>query len=305
MKVGIVDLDTSHPAAWIPIERELGATIVGIWDGGAVHPASYVENFVKEQNAGCVFDSLEQMAEQVDLAIIHGCDWDTHLDKARVFIEAGKAVLVDKPVAGQLEHLQQFGKWAKAGARIFGGSSLRYAAELTTWQAQDAAERGTPHTVLSGCAVDNFNYGIHAYTFACAAMGAGVARVRWVSDQVQQRVELQWADGRTAWVVVGEQAGGWMPFYATLVTERGVTQMQPDAANLYRAFLQRVWPWLSGKAAQPPCPFEAMIEPELAALAALQSRKEGGQVVAIGEIDPSIRYDGAAFAQGYRKAKYG
>ena len=38
MKIGIVDVDTSHPDKWIPIERELGHEVVGIWDGGAVHP---------------------------------------------------------------------------------------------------------------------------------------------------------------------------------------------------------------------------------------------------------------------------
>ena len=38
MRIGIVDLDTSHPQNWIPLERELGHDVVGIWDGGAVHP---------------------------------------------------------------------------------------------------------------------------------------------------------------------------------------------------------------------------------------------------------------------------
>jgi len=32
MKIGIVDLDTSHPQNWIPIERELGHEVVGLWD---------------------------------------------------------------------------------------------------------------------------------------------------------------------------------------------------------------------------------------------------------------------------------
>ena len=38
MKIGIVDLDTSHPQAWIPIEREMGHEVIGVWDGGSVHP---------------------------------------------------------------------------------------------------------------------------------------------------------------------------------------------------------------------------------------------------------------------------
>ena len=35
MRMGIVDLDTSHPQNWIPIERDLGHHVIGIWDGGA------------------------------------------------------------------------------------------------------------------------------------------------------------------------------------------------------------------------------------------------------------------------------
>ena len=29
LRIGHVDLDTSHPQGWIPIERELGHTVVG------------------------------------------------------------------------------------------------------------------------------------------------------------------------------------------------------------------------------------------------------------------------------------
>ena len=48
MKIGIVDLDTSHPQNWIPIIRDLGHEVVCVWDGGTVHPASYVETFAKD-----------------------------------------------------------------------------------------------------------------------------------------------------------------------------------------------------------------------------------------------------------------
>ena len=48
MKIGIVDVDTSHPQNWIPLERELGHEVVGIWDGGAVHPPEYVRQFAEE-----------------------------------------------------------------------------------------------------------------------------------------------------------------------------------------------------------------------------------------------------------------
>ena len=39
------------------------------------------------------------MVAAVDGAIVHSCDWDTHITKARPFVEAGKSVLIDKDSA--------------------------------------------------------------------------------------------------------------------------------------------------------------------------------------------------------------
>src|SRR4051812_41103249 len=111
MKIGIVDLDTSHPAAWIPIERSLGHEIAGILDGGDIHPPGYAQKFAAEHQVPRIFASVDAMVKQVDCAIIHSCDWDTHVAKARPFVEAGKSVLIDKPVAGNLRDLRQIQSW--------------------------------------------------------------------------------------------------------------------------------------------------------------------------------------------------
>src|SRR5438552_16885784 len=113
MRIGIVDLDTSHPAAWVPIERALSHAIVGVFDSGAVHPPEYAQKFASEHNISTVFASIAEMVEEVDCVIIHSCDWDTHVDKARPFVAAGKAVLIDKPLAGNLRHLQELKRWAQ------------------------------------------------------------------------------------------------------------------------------------------------------------------------------------------------
>src|SRR6187200_2454362 len=102
MRIGLVDLDTSHPAAWVPILREMGHEVVGVYDGGAVHPSDYADRFAAEHRVPRVFDSPSQMVDLVDGAILHGCNWDTHVPNARRFLEAGKAVLIDKPLAGNL-----------------------------------------------------------------------------------------------------------------------------------------------------------------------------------------------------------
>ena len=303
MKIGVVDLDTSHPQNWIPIERELGHEVIGVWDGGSVHPAEYVENFAQEHEIPRVFETIEDLAGEADCAIIHGCDWDTHVGKARPFIEAGKSVLIDKPMAGTRADLEQFVAWEAAGARIAGGSSLRFCVEVRDWLAQPLDERGTPNTVTCGCGVDEFNYGIHAYSMLSAIMGTGITSVKHLGKGVQHRIQVNWADGRMALLVVGA-CGAWLPFYATITTEKALAQIQADSAKLYRGLLEAVLPYLAGEA-DAPMPMTELIEPELCALAARQSWMNGDCEVALDAIDGGdAGYDGAAFADEYRAMKY-
>jgi len=303
MKIGLVDLDTSHPQNWIPILRDLGHEIVGVWDGGAVHPASYVQKFATDYAIPQVYTELADLVETADCAIIHGCDWDTHIAKAQPFVAAGKAVLLDKPLAGNLRDLQQIRQWVAGGARISGGSSLRFAVETQAWLAQPVAERGTPHTVICGCAVDEFNYGIHAYAMLSSILGGGIRSVRHLGEGVQRRIAVQWADGRSGILIIGATAK-WMPFYTTIVTERSVAHYQADAGKLYRALLEATLPYLAGEAAAP-LTVDEWLEPELCALAARQSWLEGDQEVMLAELPlDDTGYDGKTFAEGYRKAKY-
>jgi hypothetical protein len=304
MKIGIVDLDTSHPQNWVPIERELGHQVAGLWDGGAVHPPGYPAKFAADHNIPRLFGSLEEMAAEVDCAIIHGCDWDTHIAKARPFVAAGKSVLIDKPVAGNLADLNQVRQWVAQGARIAGGSSLRFCGETRDWLAKPVAERGTPHTVVCGCAVDEFNYGIHAYAMLSGILGGGIASVQHLSQAGQRRILVNWPDGRSALLVVGA-AAAWLPFYATIVTERSVHQYQADSGKLYRALLEASLPYLAGDADQPPLPVDAWLEPERCALAARQSWLNGDRPVALADLRESdTGYDGGAFAIQYRKMRY-
>lgn len=302
MKIGVVDVDTSHPQNWIPLERSLGHEVAGLWDGGAVHPPEYVRQFAEEHQVPKVFDSLEEMADQVDCAIVHGCDWDTHIAKARPFVEAGKSVLLDKPVAGNPSDIAQIKAWVEQGARISGGSSLRFCCETRDWLAVPVEERGTPNTVLCGCGVDEFNYGIHAYAMLSGILGPGIESVRHLGEGVQRRIEVNWTGGAKGFLVVGE-AENWLPFYTTIVTGRTVTQYQADSGNLYKALLEAVLPYLAGEA-EAPVPIDALVEPELCALAARQSWLNGDRPVRLDELTGEDGFDGGAFAEGYRKAKY-
>ena len=303
MKIGVVDLDTSHPQNWIPIERELGHEVVGVWDGGEVHPPEYVQDFAQKHQLPKVYASLEEMAAEVDCAVLHSCNWDTRIERARPFVTAGKAILLDKPMAGKPGDLRQLLEWEAQGVRLSGGSSLRFCYETQEYLARPESERGTPQTVICGCGVDEFNYGIHAYSMLAGLMGVGARSARDLGQGRQRRVQINWADGRTGLLVIGA-AARWLPFHATVISDREVSQFQVDASRLYRALLEKILPYLEGRIAVPPIPLRELMEPEMWALAARRSWEEGDREVSLDELGEG-GYDGAAFGRFYREQKYG
>lgn len=304
MKIGLVDLDTSHPGSWVPILKDLGHRVVGVFDHHDIHPAGYAEQFVREHDAGQVFESLEQMADSVECAVIHGCDWDRHVARAKPFVDAGRTILVDKPMAGCLGDLNQLRRWVDQGVRIGGGSSLRFAEEIFAWLQRDIDDRGTAQTVLCGCGVDEFNYGIHAYSLLSAILGPGIESVRHLGEGMQRRIAVTWADGRMGVLAVGAVDQG-LPFYATIVTDRAVEPIAVDSSKVYRALLENQLPYLAGEVDVPPMPFEDLMEPERCALAAKKSWEEKDRVVRLEELDEAdAGYDGKVFAGVYRRQKY-
>lgn len=303
MKIAIIDLDTSHPAAWLPVIRQLGHEVTGIFDGGSVHPASYVHAFADEHRIPRLFSSLHEAAESADCAVIHGCDWDTHIDKARPFVDMGKSVLLDKPMAGNIEDLRQVEQWIRQGRRITGGSSLRFAREIHDWLQTPMDQRGSPHTALCGCAVDEFNYGIHAYTTLLSLLGSDVHSVRHLGRKGQRRIQVNYPDGRMGLLVIG-QAANWMPFYQTVITDRASHSFIIDASKVYAELLSAVLPYLSGQTDQPPIPLQALLQPERCALAARRSWLENDRQVHLDELNDTDRYNGAEFARSYKAARY-
>lgn len=303
MRLALIDIDTSHPAAWIPLLRQMGHEVVAIWDGGTVHAGAYVRQFAAEHEIPTVAERLEDLVEAADGAIVHSCNWDIHIQRAAPFVAAGKPVLIDKPMAGCLRDLRQLLAWAQEGKRIAGGSSLRVTGEAEAFVAQPAADRGDVRIVLAGCGTDEFNYGIHAYSMLWSIMGPGAIAARWVCDQPQWQVEVIWNDGRRGLVSMGGDQG-WLPFYATVVTDKTVHHLVPATDTLYKALLVKFMPYMEGQVAEPVIPMPQLIEPELAAVAALESRRLGGQMVRLDDLsDEAGGYDGAAFAAEYKKQR--
>jgi len=302
LNIGLVDLDTSHPSSFVPIIREMGHRITGVFDSRTIYPPGYAETFAREHGIAHACESIEELVERVDAVFIHSCDWDLHVQHARPFIEAGKAIFIDKPLAGNAKDLQQLIDWSKDGAVLTGGSALRYCNEVKEWRAR---EIGIEEWVygLVGCAVDEFNYGIHAYTMLHGLMGSGIESVRYVGATTQQQIELAWKDGRRAMVSIGTTSG-YLPFYATITTQKQVEFMKVDNSRLYQALLENVLPYMAGEAPSP-ISLEELAEAEKAAIAAKLSAEQNGALIRIQDIPLNeAGYNGGLFAQQYKAMKF-
>ena len=305
MRLGLIDLDTSHPAGWTPLLKKMGHEITAIYDGGTVLYPEQAAKFAADHQIPVICERLDQMIPLVDGVIIHSCNWDTHVERARPFINANKTVMLDKPMASTLSDLHQIIAWADAGKRVTGGSCMRFTPEAAQFLARPVAERGNVRIVLAGCGTDAFNYGVHAYAMLWSIMGPGARTVRWLASSPQWQAEVVWDDNRRGIVSVGGNVG-WLRTYATVITDKSVSHLvssgKPDV--LYQPLLDAVMPYLSGGKSEPPLSVRELIEPEIAAVAALESYRRGGTPVSLESLAAAtVGYDGAAFAAEYAAQK--
>lgn len=308
-RIGLVGLCTSHPENWVPAMRELvkegkvDVEVTAAWDSGETRPEGFAREFCGKLAIPHAVDKLEEMLDLVDGVIVHTADWDRHLEQAERFVEAGKSVYLDKPVAGNMRDLNRVMDWMKQGRRVTGGSVLRYCGEILALLDRCAESGEKIHTAYTGVGVDEFNYGIHAYAILARVFGSGIRSVRYIGSSAQKQIAVFWQDGRIGLLTVGKNR--WLPFHLTAVTDSRVHQVAVDGAKLYKGMLEKVLPWFSGACDVPPTAPESLLEPELAALAAKRSWEEGGREVFLTDLGESSgpAYDGAQFAREYRRAR--
>ena len=208
-KIGLAGLCTSHPESWVPIIRDMtakkiiNADIAAVWDGAETRPPGFAKEFAQKFDIPKAVEKLEDMVNLVDGVIVHTANWDRHIAQAAPFIEADKSVFIDKPFAGNIADLNQILDWAKTGKRITGGSSNRFVYEVQDFLAKPEKERGKINTVFAGCAVDEYNYGIHTYSLVCGLLGPAIASVKYLHSSDQKQILIKWENGTNAVILNG------------------------------------------------------------------------------------------------------
>jgi len=298
-KVGAVDIDTSHPVEFAGIMKKNGrAAYTCVYNAG-FRSDEYVEKFMREKDIAVRCKTLDEMAAQVDIAFIHSCNWDKHLELAQPFVDAGKPVFIDKPMVGNLADCHKLEGLVKSGAVILGGSAFRHCGEFKDFLDQPLAERGEILSLFGSVGVDEFNYGIHVIESLDALIPKGAKCVRCIYSGAVELYEVTYNNGVKA--VYQLCTGIWRPTVIVATTTCGTYVIQPAVDKLYSSLLTAIFDSLEKSA--PFVPVEALTESIKIALAARSSREQGGLEVKLKDLtldDPG--YDGQTFEASYAQA---
>ena len=260
-----------------------------------------VDAFIRKCGLECRCNTVEELAEMVDVGFIQGCNWDKHLDYVEPFMKLGKPVFIDKPMVGCMKDIRRLEKLMAEGLQVIGSSSMRYAFEVADFLKIPVEERGEIMHIMGTCGVDEFNYGIHVVE-AIGAMVKNPVSVRYngVGNKGGKRTEsysVLFEDGTTAdYITV---TGVWMPCYFLVTTTKTVYNVNIDSSRVYEALLERVCEQLE-TGAKVLSPVNEIIDSIKVMLAGRISRERNGEVVRLDEIpedDPG--YDGYAFEKEY------
>jgi hypothetical protein len=298
IRIGLVDLDTSHPLAFTKILRTMpGVEVTALWDGHDVWEPGYDLRFAAENGIPVVCAALEEMPGHVDAAMIHGTNWDLHCDRALVFLKAKIPVLIDKPVVGSVRDCDRLMEMQeKYGTPVFGGSALRYAREVTALRS-DVDSTGHLASVTASGPGDFFSYGIHTTEMLQGFAGTGIRSVRPVSRGGPPVLAVEYDNGPVGYL---QLQMGFYQWSLAAYTGAGLRTAVVSTEGLYEPFLERFVSFLKerGPGDGIAGPLEA-VRVHLAAEIALT----GGRAVALDGLPPGAGFDGRRFAAEYAAAK--
>jgi len=305
-KIGVVNIDTSHPNAFSEYLTKNGrAQYTAIYNDG-FRSNDEVNGFMKKLHMENHCTSIEALADITDIGFVQSCNWDKHVAHALPFLRKGKPVFIDKPIAGNIRDCRTIEKLAQDGAVILGSSSVRYCSEIAEFMAKPEEERGKILTVFGTAGVDEFNYAVHIVEGICAILGTGAETVQFMGrsktdGKICETFFITWSNGSNA--VYNTFQGTWQPFEMVIMTTKSTFQFRIDTSKLYGALLDRICDYLeSEKNTLAPVP--VLTESIKIMLAGRISRENNGRPAALNSIpDDDPGYDGTKFEKEYGAAQ--
>jgi len=310
IRIGIIGVDTSHAVEFTRLfndenrkDRLTGGRVVAAYPHGSPDIPSSVSripaNSATIEKLGVkIVSSIQELLPMVDAVLLETNDGRPHLEQARLVIQAGKPLFVDKPIAASLTDAGLILQEARAGnVPVFSASSLRFtpgalaarAGEMGKVYSCDAfspENREPSHPTL-------YWYGIHGVETLFTVMGPGCESVTRVETETSDLVVGRWKDGRIGTfrgLRPQSKDGPRLEYGGTVFTSKGSQPIGPFKG--YRPLLVEIEKFFqTGKS-----PVEARETLEIYAFmeAADESTRRGGQPVSLAEtlqkagLDPNL-----------------
>lgn len=303
-KIGLVNIDTSHPFSWAEKMQnapELDMQYAMVYNDG-FRGDGEVDWFVKKYNMEGRAASIEELAEKCDIGFVQSCNWQKHVEQAMPFINAGKPVLLDKPLVGSVKDIARIRELMAKGAHIIGSSSARYAAEIQEFLALPVEERGEVVAVYGESGVDEFNYSVHVGEIISEIAGADAISCRFVGATERAGGKCELFNVRFENGVMGTYCtylSAHRPFNVSIITTKTSVCFKMDTSKIYMALLTRVAEMLK-TGEQTTADMERILNVSEFMLCGKRSRDfENGREVKISELHEDDAFDGYAFEKAY------
>jgi Predicted dehydrogenases and related proteins len=305
IRIGVVNIDVSHPKAFSEyLKKGERARYVAVYNDG-FRENDEVEAFIRNYNLEKRCKSIDELAECVDIGFIQSCNWDNHLKQAMPFIERGKPVFIDKPIAGSLADCLAVEELTAKGKVILGSSSLRYSDKITGFLALPEEERGEIVSIYGSAGLDEFNYGIHTVEPIEELANSKAESTRFIgcsaiNGSICETYFVKFKNGITA--VYNTFLGIWQPHELIVITTKSTFYLGINTVKVYGALLDRICDYMeTGR--NHLAPVSRITDAVKIMLAGRLSRERDGAEVRLDEIpadDPG--YDGVEFSRTYAAA---
>jgi predicted dehydrogenase len=244
VRIGIVGTENTHVDHMIRYlnidQARPGFRVVGLAGG----PAERTDALAADAAIEHVVDSVEDLLDHADALVVADRHGGKHLAHARPFLELGRPVLVDKPLACEVADAEAMLSLAAAtGAPLTSYSTLRYVPDteklidristLGTLQAVVLSGPADPASEHGGI----FFYGVHMVDIALRLAGSspGAVRVQRTPSTVVATC-LAGAVHVTVHFVTAPGATSRIPFHALAVGDEAIASSEIGTPGNYVAY---------------------------------------------------------------------
>jgi hypothetical protein len=260
-----------------------GARVTHIWcddagDAAKVAGASLIPHVVARS---------QDLIGQVDAVLIPTDKGWEHLERARMFVEAGIPVFIDKPMTDRLEHLKQFVAWVEEGKPIVSSSGMRYCPRFAELKAR-MGEVGELRLITMTMAKSWARYGIHALEAVYPMLEpGGWESLRNTGDPVSAMIHAVHASGVHVQISVIDDLYGSMGHMGLYGTKGQLSAKFDDPFTAFKAQLADFVHYL--KTGVRSYPFEETVELSLLVIAGSESLARSGDVVHLSDLSSKLK----------------